>query len=67
MSKLRAHQGATLFGAASILTDLEMLRRAHLNPRIVHPGHTGLPLTAPCPLAPVQTPAIKIAYKPSPP
>ncbi len=53
-------QGATLFGAAIILTGLEMLRRAHLTPRSVHTHHTELP-PAPCQLASVQTPVIKTA------
>jgi drug/metabolite transporter (DMT)-like permease len=54
-------QGPTLFGAAIILTGLELLRRAHLNPRIVHTESTELPTIAPCQLAPVHTPAIKTA------
>ena len=54
-------QGSTLCGAAIILTGLELLRRAHLNPRIVHTESTELRTIAPCQLATVHTPAIKIA------
>lgn len=52
-------QGATLLGAAIILTGLEMLRRAHRHPRIVHAGHIILPTSTPCQLALVPIQAIK--------
>ena len=54
-------QGATVFGAAIILTGLEMLRRAHLSPLVLPTGHIELPVSKPCQLAAIQTPAIKTA------